>query len=101
MTTAGFVADQLLCGINKNNSRISNRINKQYVCMHGHHILYSKGKDQPGRVASPARDQLNRENVFSPVPVRAKEFGLARRVRQSRPASACSSPYILIRLNLL
>ena len=28
-----------------------------------------------------------------PVHVRAWEFGLARQVRQSRPASACSSPY--------
>ena len=36
------------------------------VCMV---ITYSKGKDQPGTVANPARDQLNRENVFSPVPV--------------------------------
>ena len=32
---------------------------------------YSKGKDQPGKVANPARGQLNRKNVFSPVPVRA------------------------------
>ena len=28
-------------------------------------ITYSKGKDQPGKVANPARGQLNRENVFS------------------------------------
>ena len=51
----------------------------------------SKGKYQPGKVANPARGQLNREHEFSPVPVRAAEFGFARRVRQSRPASACSS----------
>ena len=49
--------------------------------------------DQPGKVAKPARGQLNRENEHSPVPVRAWEFGLARRVQPSRPASACSSPY--------
>ena len=49
--------------------------------------------DQPGKVANPARGQLNRENEHSPVPVRAWEFGLARRVQLSRPASACSSPY--------
>ena len=30
---------------------------------------------------------------IAPVPVRAWEFGLARRVQPSRPASACSSPY--------
>ena len=53
----------------------------------------SKSMDQPGKVASPARGQLNRKNEYFPVRVRAREFGLARRVRQSRPASACSSPY--------
>ena len=61
--------------------------------MYGMAITYSKGEDRPGKVANPARGQLIRENIFSPVPVRASEFGLARRVRQSRPASACSSPY--------
>ena len=30
--------------------------------------------DQPGKVANPARGQLNRENDFFPVPVRAWEF---------------------------
>ena len=33
--------------------------------------------DQPGKVANPARGKLNRENEYSPVPVRACEFGLA------------------------
>ena len=61
------------------------------ICMYGH--TYSKGEDQPGKVVTPARGQLNRENDFFPVPVRAREFALARRVRQSRSASACSSPY--------
>ena len=36
--------------------------------MYGHHIYYSKGKDQPGQVANPARGQLNRENGYFPVP---------------------------------
>ena len=27
-------------------------------------ITYSKGKDQPGKVANPARGQLNREKVI-------------------------------------
>ena len=45
---------------------------------------------QPGMVANPSRGQLDRENENFPVPVRAWEFGLARRVRPSRPASACS-----------
>ena len=55
--------------------------------------------DQPDKVANPARDQLNRENEHSPVPVRAREFGLVRRVQPSRPASACSSS--ILRLNLV
>ena len=39
--------------------------------------------DQPGKVANPARDQLNREeNENFPARVSAEEFGLARRVRQ-------------------
>ena len=39
------------------------------VCMYGH--TYSKGMDQPGKVANPARGQLNRENEDFPVRVRA------------------------------
>ena len=34
-------------------------------------ITYSKIMDQPGKVANPARGQLNRENKYFPVPVRA------------------------------
>ena len=36
-----------------------------FVCMHGHHI-YSRvpSMNQPGKVANPARGQLNRENEF-------------------------------------
>ena len=30
-------------------------------------ITYSKGEDQPRKVANPARGQLNRENDFSPL----------------------------------
>ena len=37
--------------------------------MYGHHIKQSK--DQSGKVANPARGQLNRENGYFPVPVRA------------------------------
>ena len=59
----------------------------QYVltvlCMYGH--TYSKSMDQPDKVANPARDQVNRENSYFPVRVRAGEFGLARRVRQASP----------------
>ena len=34
-------------------------------------ITHSKSKDQPGKVANPARGQLNRENEYFPVRVRA------------------------------
>ena len=30
-------------------------------------ITYSKSVDQPGKVANPARGQLNRENKYLPV----------------------------------
>ena len=50
--------------------------------------------DQPGKVANPARGQLNREeSEYSPVPVRARGFAFARRVQPSRPASAWLFPY--------
>ena len=61
------------------------------LCLYGH--TYSKSMDQPGKVANPARGQLNRENEYFSLRVRAWEFDLARRVRRSRPASACPSPY--------
>ena len=40
----------------------------KYVCMYGH--TYSKSMDQPGKVASAARGQLNRGNEKFPVRVR-------------------------------
>ena len=40
-----------------------------YVCMYGH--TYSKSMDQPGKVANPARGQLNKSNCG-----RCIEFGL-------------------------
>ena len=53
--------------------------------------------DHPGKVANPARGQLNRENEYSSVSVRAWEFGLARRVQPSRPAPAYL--FSILRLN--
>ena len=55
--------------------------------------------DQPGKVSNPARAQLNRENEHFLVPVSALDIGLARRVRPSRPAPACS--FSILRLNLV
>ena len=37
--------------------------------MYGH--TYSKSMDHPGKVGNPARDQLNMENNYFPVRVRA------------------------------
>ena len=43
-----------------------------YVFMHVCRVIsYSKGIDQPGKVANPARGQLKSEKLYSPVPVRA------------------------------
>ena len=45
-------------------------LDRAYIlCMYGH--TSSKSMDQPGKVASPARGQLNRENIIFPVRVRA------------------------------
>ena len=55
--------------------------------------------DQPGNIANLARGQLSREKEYFPVPVCASESGLARWVRPSRPASACS--FSTLRLDLV
>ena len=41
------------------------------MCSHN----FSQRMDEPGKVANPARGQLNRENGNFPVPVRANGFG--------------------------
>ena len=56
--------------------------------------------DQPGKVANPARGQLNRENEYSPVPVRGSEFGLAKRVHSAVP-SRVSLLISILRLNMV
>ena len=56
--------------------------------------------DQPGEVANLSRVRLIRKKFEKfPFPVRAYEFGLARRVRLSRPTSACS--FSTLSLNLV
>ena len=54
--------------------------------MYGHPIWQSIA--QQGKFANPTPGQLNMENNFNPVLVRAGEFHLARLVWPSRPASA-------------
>ena len=41
-----------------------------YVCLVTY-LVYSKSKDPLGKVANPARGELNREKEHFPVPVRA------------------------------
>ena len=48
------------------NPASKHQIQPEYVCMYGH--TYSKSIDQPGKVASPARGQLNRKNGIFPCP---------------------------------
>ena len=43
----------------------------QYTVYGDYGHTYSKSMDQPGKVASPARGQLNRKNEYFPVRVRA------------------------------
>ena len=52
--------------------------NVTYICMYMYGHTYSKSMYQPGNVANPARGQLNKENYYFPVRVRACAFGLAR-----------------------
>ena len=63
------------------------------VCMD---ISYSRVRIN--RVDNPARGQPSRENLYSPVSVRAWYFGLTRRVRPFHPASDC--PFSTLRWNL-
>ena len=49
-------------------AKVGLQISSWYVCMV---ITDSKSMDQPGKVANPARGQLNRENEYFPVRVRA------------------------------
>ena len=62
----------------------------------------ARSKDRPGKVANPARGQLNRERTFSLSPFAPENLvsrdGFRRPV-PSRPASACS--FSILRLNLV
>ena len=56
------------CTINQQHTHSSRPMNTiVHVCMA---ITYSKSMDQPGKVANPARGQLNRGNGYFPVRVR-------------------------------
>ena len=55
--------------------------------------------DQPGKVANPARGQLNRENEYSPAPVRV--LRIWSRETGSAVPSRVSLPISILRLNLV
>ena len=73
LVTTDWIFDITLCENSiKFNSKLKIQILslvKKTLCMYGH--TYSKSMDQPDKVASPARGQLNRENEYFPVRVRA------------------------------
>ena len=48
---------------------------------------FSRGWANRGMIINPSRGQLNRKNRVFLVPIRAWEFGFARPLRPSRPAS--------------
>ena len=76
-----------------------NKTKPLYVVLDVRSSHIAEYMDQPGKVAKPARGQLNRENKYSLVPIRPLEFGLAGQVQPSRPASACS--FSKLRQNLV
>ena len=59
---------EIIFSVTRTASSIGSNI-LMYVCVYGH--TYSKSMDQPGKVANPARGQLNRENEHFPALVRA------------------------------
>ena len=63
--TVGSPGRGLLNEQGKNNGCQQYRV--QDCMLYGH--TYSKSMDQPGKVDSPACDQLNRENEYPPVRV--------------------------------
>ena len=69
-----------------------------YVCIYGRHML-QQSMDQPGKVDNPARGQLNRENDYSPVPVRA--LRIWSRETGSAVPSRVSLLISILRLNLI
>ena len=61
---------------------------------------YSKGKDQPDKVANSARGQLNRENAFFPVCLRSR-LKIWSRQMGLVVASRVSLLVSILRLNLV
>ena len=84
----------IYCCIHATYIRTDTAVYTDTVCMYSH-----QSTDQPGKIAKPARGQLNRNNKNFPVPALARKFVLERQAWPSRPASVCS--FSILRLNLL
>ena len=69
------------------------------IMYHNGHI-YSKSMDQPGKVANPVRGQLNRENEYFPVRVRACLTIWSRETGSAVP-SRVSLLISILRLNVV
>ena len=61
--------------------------------------VYSKGKDQPGKVANSARGQLNRKKIISPCP--RSRLRIWSRETGSAVPSRVSLLISILRLNLV
>ena len=69
--------------------------------MYGHTHIARVSMDQPGKVANPARGQLNiRENEYFPVRVRSR-LGIWSREMDSAIPSRVSLLIFILRLNLV
>ena len=68
------------------------------VCMYVQY--FQQSIVQPGIVPNPARGQPAEENDVFPAALRVWDFGLARRVRPSLPASVHSFPTLRLNLEL-
>ena len=76
------------------------QINRAYIlCMYGH--TSSKSRDQPGKVASPARGQLNRENGKYHFPCSRSRLRIWSRETGSAVPSGVSLFISILRLNLV
>ena len=57
------------------------QLNRENVGMVANPARGQLKRENVGMVANPARGQLHRENELFPVPVRAREYGLAKQIR--------------------
>ena len=64
-----------------------------YVCMYGHHIYIAEYMDEPGKVANPARGQLNRKNDIPLSPYVPESLVSRDGFSRAVPRQPAHSPY--------